>query len=196
MSDRDSACEYPGSPYWSFSANIKYYVLRAVAFDESNLILYVTLSQIFSVWIWPFHVSPATLTVKLHLTTDREGESAPPPRHPVETDDNNNNSQNHHSHDPTQTNGDTSAAQPTLYYIAKQEDLYQTSEWIKFFLPHIGYWLVVAGQLLATLACIVGVYALWPIMWLEEKRVIPERLLKGGNLVYNIEKKIPEIKRE
>jgi hypothetical protein len=122
------------------------------------------MSQIFSIWLVPFHVAPATLTSVLDLTYDSIKNDAT-------------------------TNGDHRA-----YYISKQEDLYQTSEFIKFVMPHIGYWLIYGWHLIATLFCVFGVILLWPILWLEENRYIPGRFLRGGNLAYNMEKKIPEIK--
>ncbi|GIK06001.1 hypothetical protein Aspvir_010119 [Aspergillus viridinutans] len=137
------------------------------AYDESHLTLYITLSQIFSIWVVPFHVSPVKLTTVINLTTDSGVQK------------------------PSMVNGDH-----TLYYIAKQEDLYQVSEWIKFVVPHVGHLFVLAFQSFATLFCILGVAIFYPIMWLEERRVIPYKMLRKGNLVYNIERKIPEIKKE
>ena len=43
-----------------------------LAFDEKNLKLYVHMSQIFSIWVVPFHVAPVTLTTVLDLTTDAD----------------------------------------------------------------------------------------------------------------------------
>lgn len=46
------------------------------------------------------------------------------------------------------------------YYIQSQNDLYQTSEWIKFLVPWgIGNLLMVVWQSLATLMCVVGTLA-------------------------------------
>lgn len=115
------------------------------------------MSQIFSIWLIPFHISPVTLTTVLDLATD-------------------------------------SAADKTLYYIAKQEDLYQTSEFVKFILPHVGYCLVLIWQLIATFFCILGVTLLWPMLWLEEKGYLPRRIACGGNLARSFDNKIPEIK--
>lgn len=121
------------------------------------------MSQIFSIWIVPFHVAPVTLTTVLNLTTDapRSNPSA---------------------------NGDKA-----LYYIAKQEDLYQTSEFVKFILPHVGHWLVLVWHLIATFFCVLGVTFLWPMLWLEENGYLPGQIVQG-NLAYNIGSKIPEIK--
>lgn len=123
------------------------------------------MSQIFSIWLVPFHVAPATLTTVLDLTTDGSRNDAP-------------------------AKGDK-----TLYYITKQEDLYQTSEFVKFILPHVGHWLVLAWHLIATIFCVVGATFLWPMLWLEENGYLPGRITQG-NLACNIEEKISEIKDE
>ncbi|KAK5052555.1 hypothetical protein LTR84_002420 [Exophiala bonariae] len=53
--------------------------------------------------------------------------------------------------------GDTSGEQ---YYIQSQNDLYQTSEWIKFLVPWgIGDLLMVLWQFLATFMCVLGALA-------------------------------------
>ena len=83
----------------------------------------------------------------------------------------------------------------TLYYITKQEDLYQVSEFVKFVLPHFGHFLIVVFHLFATLMCVLGTMIFYPITLLEEKGYIPDRILKGGNLMYDIEWKIPEIQK-
>ena len=134
------------------------------AFDENQLKLYVHLSQIFSLWFVPFHVSSVTLTTVLNLTTDSTRRD-----------------------DPT-------SVEKTLYYIVKQEDLYQTSEFIKFIFPHVGSCLVLIWQLIAAFFCILGALLLWPILWLEENGYLPSRIARGGNLSYNIDNKIPEIR--
>ncbi|KAJ5662614.1 uncharacterized protein N7477_010230 [Penicillium maclennaniae] len=138
--------------------------IHSIAMDQESLKLYVNMSQIFSIWIVPFHVAPATLTTVLDLTTDS-----------------------------SKTSSSTNGAHP-LYYITKQEDLYQTSEFIKFILPHVGYWLVLGWHLIATLFCFLGVTLLWPMLWLEEKGYLPSRIAQG-NLAYNIDRKVSEIKK-
>lgn len=122
------------------------------------------MSQIFSIWLVPFHVAPVTLTTVLDLTTS-PGEE----KHTMNGD---------HTH----------------YYIAKQEDLYQVSEFIKFIVPHLGQFFVLMWQAFATLFCIIGVALFWPLVWLEESGWIPGRVLRGGNLSYDVNRKIPEIK--
>lgn len=122
------------------------------------------MSQIFSIWLVPFHVAPVTLTTVLDLTTSPGEEK--------------------HI-----TNGER-----THYYIAKQEDLYQVSEFVKFVVPHVGNLLVFAFQAFATLFCMLGVAFFWPLMWLEEKGWIPGKVLRGGNLTLDMDKKVAEIK--
>ena len=39
----------------------------SLAFDESNLILYVNLHQVFRMWLIPFYAANVELTVVLHL---------------------------------------------------------------------------------------------------------------------------------
>ncbi|KAJ5125150.1 hypothetical protein N7448_004477 [Penicillium atrosanguineum] len=138
--------------------------IHSIAMDEKNLKIYVHMSQIFSIWIVPFHVAPATLTTVLDLTTDS-----------------------------TKTSSPTNGAHP-LYYITKQEDLYQTSEFVKFILPHVGHWLVFGWHLFATFFCFVGVTLLWPLLWMEENGYLPSRIAQG-NLAYNIDRKVSEIKK-
>ena len=56
------------------------------------------------------------------------------------------------------------------YYIASQNDLYQTSEWIKFVLPwSIGCTILVLAQLWATAMCVLGAVVGWPVTWAEER---------------------------
>ncbi|KAJ5220522.1 hypothetical protein N7468_009726 [Penicillium chermesinum] len=123
--------------------------IHSTAFDEKNLKLYVHMSQIFSIWVVPFHVAP--------------GEN--------------------------RTDG-----VDTLYYITQQEDLYQTSEFVKFILPHVGYWLVLGWHLIATLFCVLGSFFLWPMLWLEENGYLPGWIAKG-NVAYDMDLKIHEIKQ-
>ncbi|KAJ5651652.1 hypothetical protein N7507_009078 [Penicillium longicatenatum] len=135
--------------------------IHSVAFDEQSLKLYVHMSQIFSIWIVPFHVAPVTLTTVLDLTPES-----------------------------SQSRQD----QP-LYYIKRQEDLYQTSEFIKFLLPHVGHWLISAWHLFATFFCIIGAYALWPMLWLEENNYLPGRIAQG-NIAYDLGRNIRDIKQK
>ncbi|KAL4880619.1 hypothetical protein BJY04DRAFT_219089 [Aspergillus karnatakaensis] len=114
--------------------------VKSVAYDKDNLRLYVSIFQIFSIWLIPFHVSPVNLTTVIDLATD--------------SGDGRNNT--------------TKDGKP-LYYIQKQEDFYQPSEFIKFVVPYGGHFLVLMWHAFASLFSIFGVYALWPVMWANEK---------------------------
>ena len=151
--------------YWDFGATCSFLqdANAHLAFDEKHLKLYIHMSQIFTIWIVPFHVAPVTLTTVLDLTTDA-------------------------SQSDVSASGDR-----TLYYISKQEDLYQTSEFVKFLVPHVGNLIVRVWHLIATIFCLLGVTLLWPMLWLEENGYLPSRLARGGNLATNIQDKVPEI---
>ncbi|KAF2477971.1 uncharacterized protein BDR25DRAFT_179543, partial [Lindgomyces ingoldianus] len=54
-----------------------------------------------------------------------------------------------------------------LYYIHSQNDLYQVDQFVKFVAP--GGWVIVwMWQFLATLFCLLGAAALWPVSVAEE----------------------------
>ncbi|KAF2225077.1 hypothetical protein BDZ85DRAFT_233474 [Elsinoe ampelina] len=55
------------------------------------------------------------------------------------------------------------------WYIASQEDLYQTDQFMRFLVPQLA-WLVVVWQVLATWGCVVLSYLFEPVTWWEEER--------------------------
>ncbi|KAI6244972.1 hypothetical protein HI914_07220 [Erysiphe necator] len=65
------------------------------------------------------------------------------------------------------------------YYIQKQEDLYQSSELVKFFGP--GYsTLVLLQQLIASIFCVIGAFIFAPITWFEQMRADNKRKQLNG----------------
>ncbi|KAE8393480.1 hypothetical protein BDV23DRAFT_149263 [Aspergillus alliaceus] len=173
--------------------------IHSVAYDPKTLTLYVTMSQIFTIWIVPFHVAPVKMTIVLDLTTDPSGNSI--------TSSSRTKSNSNHQGKETASYADVVANGPDgdlkvtnghrkLYYIAKQEDLYQTSEFIKFVLPHVGHWIILAVHLFATVFCVLGAILFWPFMWMEEQGWIPGVVLRGGNIVYDIGWKKGDIGKE
>lgn len=141
--------------------------MEMTAFDKEHMKLYVTISQIFSIFIIPFYVAPVTLTTVLTLTTYPSSASSDTPESKKED--------------------------RKLYYIKSQEDLYQTSEFVKFVLPYgIGAVLVLMLQALATFVCTLGAIILSPILWIEQTGDIP---LQRGNIIYVIRRRLPEIRR-
>ncbi|KAF7588508.1 hypothetical protein BBP40_005644 [Aspergillus hancockii] len=152
--------------------------IHSIAYDEHKLKLYVNMSQIFTIWIIPFHVAPVTLTTVLDLTTDPTGETPNRGRY-TDTD---------------AVDGKVANGHHKLYYISRQEDLYQTSEFVKFILPHVGQWIVLALHSFATVFCVLGVFVWWPFVWMEEKGWVPGRVLRGGNILYDVQWKKGEIR--
>jgi hypothetical protein len=145
--------------------------VKSIAFDEEHLKLYVTISQIFSVFLVPFYSAPVTLTTVLTLTT------------------NPNEYRGHYDFsDPSKGKDSTTADKNTntKYWISAQEDLYQTTEFVKFFLPFgIGAFLVFFWHLFATVGCVLGALFLWPISWAEQKLAVERTKpqIDEGNVV-------------
>ncbi|KAF2739418.1 hypothetical protein EJ04DRAFT_484221 [Polyplosphaeria fusca] len=102
--------------------------VHSVAFDKPNLLLYVTISQIFRIWLVPFYRAPVKLVTVLELRHNK---------------------------------GDGK------YYITSQNDLYQVDQFVKFVAPG-GWVLVWLWQFWATLFCLLGAVALWPVSVVEE----------------------------
>jgi hypothetical protein len=113
------------------------------------MLLYVSLHQIFSIQFLPFHKSRVSLTTVLHLTK-LETFPSPTSQHEVKASQ--------------RTDG------RAKYLITGQDDLYQTSEFVKFVFPWfgLGTFGVMLGQFIATFFCIVGAVLGWPISYLEE----------------------------
>ncbi|MCJ1461732.1 hypothetical protein MMC07_000331 [Pseudocyphellaria aurata] len=112
----------------------------SVAFDQKNLILYVSCHQFFRIWALPIFSARASLVTVLHLVPDR-------PEHFGRT------------REPT----------PVKYLIKAQNDLYQASEIARYVSPFgILSTLVVVLQLFATAMCVLGAAVGWPVTWVEE----------------------------
>lgn len=111
------------------------------AFDQTNLILYVHISQVFRVWLIPFYSAPASLVTVLHLAyvaaADDAGED-----------------------------GDKGGR--GKYYITAQNDLYQTNEFVRFFWFG-GFLIVWMFQFAATFFCVLGAFFLSPFTALQER---------------------------
>lgn len=122
-----------------------------LAFDEPNLLLYVSLQQTFRIQFLPFHRADAHLTTVLQLTR-----SIKPPGQSLPTDD--------------QTVNLPVLNGAPKYYIQSQNDLYQSSELVKFIVPwfHIGNLAVMAWQFFVTLQCVILATIFQPLAWIEE----------------------------
>ncbi|KKZ61855.1 hypothetical protein EMCG_03644 [[Emmonsia] crescens] len=166
--------------------------VHSVAFDKANFTLYVTLSQIFRLFIIPFYKANARFTVVLTLTPSAATQpQAPEADHSLSsswlsgsdgfrsrgTPDHSPDRSSSHSYPHLEPMSQLPKTTP-LYYISAQEDLYQISEVIKFVLPFgIGVFLMLAWHSFSTMFCVCAAWVLWPIVWAEEKELLP---LKGG----------------
>jgi hypothetical protein len=112
-----------------------------IAFDEANLKLYVTIYQIFRIWLIPFYYAPVSFTTVLTLS---------------------------HQQSPLtlQTSSLTFSGR-SKYYIKRQDDLYQVDQWIRFLLPG-GWVLIWAWWAWSTFFCLLGCFILRPVTWIEE----------------------------
>jgi len=58
---------------------------------------------------------------------------------------------------------------PRRFRIAAQEDLYQTSEFVRFVALGLGHAVVLAGQFVAAALCVLGAWLFYPQTLLEER---------------------------
>ncbi|KAK7516107.1 uncharacterized protein IWZ02DRAFT_50243 [Phyllosticta citriasiana] len=152
--------------------------INSVAFDKQNLILYVHISQIFRVWVIPFHYAPVSLVTVLQLERHSPHDGAVGGAGGGGGGDAN-------STRSTSTNGGSrqgsSAVGDGRYYISSQNDLYQTTEFPRFVFPP-AFVIVWFWQLFATVFCNVAALVLTPVTWAEE-RLWREGWLTGGSEV-------------
>jgi hypothetical protein len=140
------------------------------------LIPYVSIRQIFKIPVIPFYRAVPTLVTVLKLTTYLYGDSEPEMRTSSAGGSQESYSELPSEPEPRRTQSGNANRNPKKYYIQSQNDLYQTTEWIKFVVPWgVGFTVVVVLQLWATLLCVVGAAVGWPITWLREYVI-------GGNL--------------
>ncbi|KAI1610349.1 hypothetical protein EDD36DRAFT_467418 [Exophiala viscosa] len=165
--------------------------IDSVAFDKEKMLLYVSIHQNFRLWIVPFYVAPVKFVTVLKLTTDPAPESqdlTAAPSGPSQFTDS--------KEDGEQSNGKTrvrfedtntrkrrkdDSSESTMaitdgaggnvkYFIQSQDDLYQTSEWIKFLVPWgVGVFLMVFWQFWATFLCVVGTKIFDFLVWFPRK---------------------------
>jgi hypothetical protein len=141
--------------------------LLTSVFDSETLLLYVSIRQIFSLALFPFHHANVALTTVLHLTTDKPSIASDPSSPYSEISQ------------PTKESQNLLHGQPNLYRIAKQEDLYQPSELIKFLPTYgIGHLLILMLQYWNTLLSLLGAIVGYPVTAYLEMR---NRKIKGDD---------------
>ncbi|EFR00439.1 hypothetical protein MGYG_03442 [Nannizzia gypsea CBS 118893] len=154
--------------------------VKSVAFDRENLLLYVTVSQVFRIFIVPLYTAPVTLTTVLQLIEGAEQDSPTQQRLKVPVVELTNSNTDLLASSTSTLVGEYSSttvklcsSTKPLYYIASQNDLYQTNEYIKFIMPYgIGEVLVLFWHAFATIFCVLASYFFWPIAWAEENGIL------------------------
>ena len=149
-----------------------------VAFDEQHLRLYVSIHQNFKLWVVPFYNAPVKLVTVLQLTTARSSidiadraASGPTLTAEIDTGKSAQGKKPDEAEDNKKTNGEKSSDGPgaTRYWIQSQNDLYQTTEWIKFLIPWgVGVFLMILWQFYATLLCVAGAKIFEALVWIPK----------------------------
>ncbi|RYP75761.1 hypothetical protein DL771_002248 [Monosporascus sp. 5C6A] len=132
------------------------FTIDSVVFDQRASLLYLTMRQTFTLWFVPFDLWQAkdvklvTVLELALLPVGEDGRPLSPSRAAAlpttaAVDDDHRRQQRDRSR----------------FFVRGQEDHYHVEEWLKFVAPWGGGLLWMAGQLLSTLVCAVGV-ALWP----------------------------------
>lgn len=138
--------------------------ISSAVHDQKQNLLYLQITQAFTFFFLPFYTPRIRLTTVLHL----DHRPAPHDVHttggllPIRAGAGSPGPENEAVGVPA--NG---AAGKQRYFITAQEDLYQTTEWLKFLVPWVGAPLLVAWQLFATLLSVVGAVVLAPVSWLD-----------------------------
>lgn len=112
--------------------------IESIAFDSKTLRLYVTMHQVFRIWIIPFFSASVTLTTLLQLVE----EPYPTPHHP-----------NKRSLYFIQSQNDLYQVNEWIKFISP------------FGILSL---LLLTWQLIATGLCVLGAVALWPVSWAEQ----------------------------
>ncbi|KAL2441077.1 hypothetical protein ABEF95_011712 [Exophiala dermatitidis] len=165
----------------------------SVAFDKESLLLYVSIRQNFKLWIVPFYNAPVKLVTVLQLTTDPEQTQTDllelvqrKVRGVTDGIARNRRARNGiNGGSSSDSSSTTQNGGPQHYYIQSQNDLYQTSEWIKFLVPWgIGVFLIIVWQFSATIACLVGTKVFDFLTW------VPKRLYRAHFEVFDNDKRV------
>ncbi|KAK1766879.1 hypothetical protein QBC33DRAFT_92210 [Phialemonium atrogriseum] len=144
--------------WYRMMSPIVHLAIESSAFDRTNNIMYVTISQRFAIWFIPFYVANVRLVSVLHLHQYQQQSGA--------SVNGNNNGQGDNQ------DGGAPMVPVTRYRIGRQEDQYQINEWLKFILPGLGspiwaIWQVLCAGLcffLATLFTLLPALARLPMM--------------------------------
>ncbi|KAH8881002.1 hypothetical protein GQ53DRAFT_832846 [Thozetella sp. PMI_491] len=167
--------------YRILSPRISLEIESAILDPQTNR-MYLEISQVFAIWFIPFYRAPVHLTTVLHLvqcrvtgsgrilerlpqaSTAKPRENDGPSYAEVAAAEPNGKGKSKAVHSSTGEDDTTLRLGYTRYMIAKQEDLYQTNEFLKFILPGLGAPAWYLWQIVSTLFCVFGVLACWPVL--------------------------------
>ncbi|KAM0328206.1 hypothetical protein ACHAQA_005613 [Verticillium albo-atrum] len=157
--------------YRILSPHIEIDITSAVHDQKQNL-LYLQITQAFTFFFLPFYTPRINLTTVLRL----DHRPAPPDARntsggilPIRNASGSPGPENEAVGNGN-GNGNGNGTGKERYYITAQEDLYQTTEWLKFLVPWVGAPLFAAWQLFAALLSVAGAVVLAPLTWLDVGR--------------------------
>ncbi|KAF4551953.1 Hypothetical protein D9617_11g008000 [Elsinoe fawcettii] len=178
-------CRTPITPdsRWHLSRIYRWYKImsprisiqvHSVAFDEPKRVLYVGISQVFAIWLVPFHRAKVSLVTVLHLER-REGEVLGGSSASMSAQ-----GRGARQAEGTREEGEGEGSMVHLdldagregkakWYISSQNDLYQTDQFLRFVVPQLA-WVMELWQLVATWVCVLCSYLFEPVTWWEETR--------------------------
>jgi hypothetical protein len=156
----------------------------SAAFDSPNMLLYLSIQQSSQIPIIPFYKAETSSVTIFKLTTD------PDPVIQSKSEQNMQESREEGMGKASSSsktskavalkeknhNGQSGQKAIKKYYIQSQNDLYQSSEWMRLVLPYgIGAILLETWQFMVTILCVIGAVSGRPISWMQETVV-------GGNM--------------
>jgi len=180
--------------------------VNSVQFDEAAQKMYIDINQRMALWFIPFYAANVNLVTRLSLVKETQNQ---PSQRESYRQLANGDSREHDLSKPIRkgelpTFAEVASSKQPLsdenpededeaqYYIAKQEDLYQVNEWIKFLVPFdIGTFIISIVQLIATWFCLAGTIAFFPLVWLlthsgDRGNVMPpvKRVADDGQVIW------------
>jgi hypothetical protein len=130
--------------------------------------MYVSVRQVFRLWFVPFYKAPVKLVTVLQLVQGQaHADGSFACRSLTDSNGKSKSSEDTSANHEDERNGEPDKP---LYWIQSQNDLYQTTEWIKFIAPWgFGVLAVVLWQFFATTLCVLGVKAWNSVSWLRKE---------------------------
>lgn len=136
--------------------------------------------QNFKIWLVPFYNASVKLVTVLHLTTTNPTPTSSdhtllesfqlPALDGLDTDRGKNCENANTADKGALVDLRNDEAENVRYWIQSQNDLYQTTEWIKFLIPWgIGVFLLIVWQFFSTFLCVAGTKSYELVTWIPRK---------------------------